>query len=583
MGLNNYKYLVSHVITASFLNNGNVNDIANADDNGDGILRSGEFNELSNREKRRIRNYLEREGRWDQFVEQRHISYERREAGQAEATQRARGEQQDHRTTIESGSELLSANRLQSAVNYLNRMDADRRNAIGNLIPGRQADTRELALAVAVFQSENGLTVDGKPGNNTVRALNAAFGRGSRTEEAPAAAESRETPAMRIVYPPQGREATKALQRLIGTPDDGAFGPGSRRQLQIFLREGGFYSGPIDGDIGRGSRRAIELYNNNLGAGSWVERERRNFFQVLGDFFRNGRNRPNLDGIDNYIDATDRDLHALDEQITNAVASGDEAQINTAYRAAMTQLRGRVPDELYQAMSRARTRNQKNRVLDFISNALMGGRRTVEIAQGARSPREYAANLSNLTNATRDVLQSEGFSQGFVNATLAQMEVARGQILNARSIVNTGYSQSVAAFSVRTRGGNRQLQAFSRGTTESISIDGVRTWEVPDASVDIDTFIDNMSNVQLEDIGRELQVRNLTKEQLKEFVEEGKVTIDAKMILAHNCWNVGYELDFENNIPERERDGRGTSDGDAVGTGPGIWDPNPNPWNGTSF
>lgn len=238
--------------------------MVNADDNGDGVLRSGEFNELSNREKRRIRNYLEREGRWDQFVEQRHISYERREAGQAEATQRARGEQQEHRGTVESGSELLSANRLQSAVNYLNRMDADRRNAIGLLIPGRQADTRELALAVAVFQSENGLTVDGKPGNNTVRALNAAFGRGARTEEAPAAAESRETPTMRIVYPPQGREATKALQRLIGTPDDGAFGPGSRRQLQIFLREGGFYSGPIDGDIGRGSRRAIELYNNNL-------------------------------------------------------------------------------------------------------------------------------------------------------------------------------------------------------------------------------------------------------------------------------------------------------------------------------
>lgn len=118
----------------------------------------------------------------------------------------------------------------------------------------------------------------------------------------------------------------------------------------------------------------------------------------------------------------------------------------------MTQLRGRVPDELYQAMNRARTRNQKNRVLDFISNALMGGRRTVEIAQGARSPREYASNLSNLRNATRDVLRSEGFSGAFVNATLAQMEVARGQILNARSIVNTGYSQSVAAFSVRTRG-----------------------------------------------------------------------------------------------------------------------------------
>lgn len=96
----------------------------------------------------------------------------------------------------------------------------------------------------------------------------------------------------------------------------------------------------------------------------------------------------------------------------------------------------------------------------------------------------------------------------------------------------------------------------------------MRTWEVPDASVDIDTFIDNMSNAQLEDIGRELQVRNLTKEKLKEFVEEGKVTIDAKMILAHNCGNVGYELDFTNNIPQNERDGGSGNGGDGPGSLP---------------
>jgi hypothetical protein len=73
----------------------------------------------------------------------------------------------------------------------------------------------------------------------------------------------------------------------------------------------------------------------------------------------------------------------------------------------MIAIRSKMPAELYNVFAQARTPIEQTRVLDYLSNALMGGRNTVEIAQGRESARKYSEELNRLQARTGDVLRNE--------------------------------------------------------------------------------------------------------------------------------------------------------------------------------
>ena len=72
----------------------------------------------------------------------------------------------------EAGFQGLSENGLQNAKNWtISRYNQNQINQIAEKIPGRQTSVDDLILWIALFQSQNGLFVDGKAGRNTLRIL----------------------------------------------------------------------------------------------------------------------------------------------------------------------------------------------------------------------------------------------------------------------------------------------------------------------------------------------------------------------------------------------------------------------------
>lgn len=247
--------------------------------------------------------------------------------------------------------------------------------------------------------------------------------------------QSRETVGSgQLVWPIPNKQEAMRIQAMIGTKVDGDFGPNSRRALQVFLKNQGLYTGAIDGIIGNGTAAAMNAFNRGVagrGVTQRTERVSSHPFRTLENFLKRGGNSRNLEGIDRYIDARNTELNSLAEQITNAKQSRNPSAIAQAHAATLSALQGKIPAEMYTALANAQGPVEQTRVLDYVSNSLMGGRNTVEIAQGRETAREYAGELRRLRAKTESVLRSEGLSSQFIAQSNAQVQAAMNHIANA--------------------------------------------------------------------------------------------------------------------------------------------------------
>ncbi len=341
---------------------------------------------------------------------------------------------------------------------------------------------------------------------------------------------------------------------------DGAFGPGTESALKKYQQEKLGQSGDGKMDMNGATMKSFMNAPANQSASSNERQtQQRNIFQRLGDFFKRWGEVPtNLAWIDNYIDARNTELNAIGEQITNAKQSRNPQAIAAAHAAILGAMRNKVPAELYNTIAQARTPIEQTRVLDFISNALMGGRNTVEIAQGRESARKYAQELNRLQARTGDVLRNEGLSSGFVQQSLATIDAVEQRIQSGTKFT-AAYAQFDSAFSVRTKGNNNQLEWFSKWAIEALTIDGVNAWDIQETMTDKMKFIENMNLAQIQDIDNELRyVNNLTVESLKELVQKWQVEMNVVMFIAHNCGNVSFATLFKDKTPTPVRsEGRG--------------------------
>lgn len=487
-----------------------------------------------------------------------------------------------------SHSAELSQNQLQSAVNWISRKMTQAQISNEAQRFGVAANPEDLAHAIAAFQAKNGLGVDGKIWRNTSAKITELWlaAKASSKESKTSIQETQES-TEKLTWPVQnGTEQARQMQALIGTHVDGVFGPNSRKQLQVFLKEKWLYTGAIDGIVGNGTADAMRAFNRGVAASTPSRKERaswssRNLFDRIGDFVKRGGERPtNLAWIDKYIDARNTELNALAEQITNAKQSRNPSQIASTHTATLAALHGKIPNEMYTILAGATNPVEQTRVLDYISNALMGGRNTVEIAQGRETARKYAGELRRLRARTAEILGKEGMSSQFISQSNAQIENAMNRISQGAKF-SAWYVNFDSAFSVRSKGSNQQLEGFSKWTTEALKIDGMQEWEINETMEDKMRFIENMNLAQLQDIDRQLkQVHGLTVEKFQELVKSWEVEINMTMFIAHNCGNVSYAMDIKDNMkaPEKERGERDRGEKpDKPTTNPGE-DATTSPW-----
>lgn len=85
--------------------------------------------------------------------------------------------------------------------------------------------------------------------------------------------------------------------------------------------------------------------------------------------------------LDQFIGASDSELIALGHEAGEAKISGDTREINRVYNRIMQELRSRnLPQEVYRAFS-VRSRRDKEVVLDYFENALMGSTSSERVAR----------------------------------------------------------------------------------------------------------------------------------------------------------------------------------------------------------
>ncbi len=197
-----------------------LNAAKGADTNNDGVLHSEEFNSLPDSEKRKIQRYLKKEGKWEEFKEQRHIAYEKKIRAQRSVTKRT---SQEHRSLRESSDVTSYTRTLKKGMK------------------GSDVKSMQIALNNAGY---NVGTPDGKFGPNTDTALRnyqrKELGQtGDGVMELGGAtmasfSQNSERSVSKNIETASKKDI-KALQRLIGTPDDGQFGEKSHEAMVAFV------------------------------------------------------------------------------------------------------------------------------------------------------------------------------------------------------------------------------------------------------------------------------------------------------------------------------------------------------------
>ena len=71
-----------------------------------------------------------------------------------------------------------------------------------------------------------------------------------------------ETSSWKFALFGKGSNMIKALQKFVGAGEDGLFGPASVKQLQLYLKTTGDYSGEIDGYMGKNTVKAWQAFIN---------------------------------------------------------------------------------------------------------------------------------------------------------------------------------------------------------------------------------------------------------------------------------------------------------------------------------
>lgn len=143
------------------------------------------------------------------------------------------------------GSKVIGRNVSNKSTKWIQ----DRLNAFGYGLVADNVYGAATTAAVVDYQGKHGLAVDGIAGNQTVTSLAAGGGN-------PAAGKL----AVDGVW---GINTTKALQRAIGTPDDGDFGPKSISALQAHLRI------KVDGKNGPATHKALQARVGAAQDGNW--------------------------------------------------------------------------------------------------------------------------------------------------------------------------------------------------------------------------------------------------------------------------------------------------------------------------
>ncbi|NDK10010.1 hypothetical protein GW846_04470 [Candidatus Gracilibacteria bacterium] len=579
--IQNYRTLFMMCINASL----EMGNLRAADTNEDGMLTGDEFNKLTDAQKLRVQNDLGEEN-LKRFSEAGRIIFEQKEKAQAIVTQSASTAHNENSRNIEQSTGALSPNKVPSAVNYYSSGRCSQEN-VNNLVQvmknkglNYDGSWESFAQNIASLQMSLGFTgndVDGKAGPGTITALNAQST--AQKEEATQVQANDNLPLDATNL--RGQEASseavnvqfgRTLKRGMSGDDvvvlqnlltnmgydtngiDGSFGPGTEGALKKYQQEKLGQSGDGRMDMNGATMKSFMTTKSSVSNTNETQSQSRNVFQKLGDFFKRGGEVPtNLSGIDKFIDARNTELNAIGEQITNAKQSRNPQAIAQAHTAILVALRNKVPVELYNTIAQARSPIEQTRVLDFISNALMGGRNTVEIAQGRESARKYSEELNRLQTRTGDVLRNEGLSSSFIQQSLATIDAVE-QRIKAGTQFSAGYKSFDSAFSVRTKGNNNQLEGFSKGSIEALTIDGVNAWDIQETMSDKLKFIDNMNLAQIKDIDNQLRyINGLTVESLKELVQKGQVEMNVIMFIAHNCGNVSFATVIKDNTPAPQR------------------------------
>lgn len=87
-------------IKGDFLNNA-FNTIVESDTNKDGAMDKDEFDALSDRQKKSVQTFLEKQDKWDDFIEARQIAYQKREKWKHEAKNEARTNRNDLKEKVD--------------------------------------------------------------------------------------------------------------------------------------------------------------------------------------------------------------------------------------------------------------------------------------------------------------------------------------------------------------------------------------------------------------------------------------------------------------------------------------------------